>query len=151
MSILFFAIAVALVAADQFSKHAIAARFYPNESRIVIPHVLYLTYVQNQHGAFGLFGSHPLGLAAFAAAIVVLFYLWYRQEGAGAGTHIAFALILGGAVGNIIDRVRFGYVVDFLDLRWWPVFNLADSGITIGVAVLLIRMLLHERRTAAQA
>jgi signal peptidase II len=100
--------------------------------------------VQNQHGAFGLFGSHPLVLAALASIVLVSFFLWYRQERGGVETHIAFALILGGAVGNIADRVRLGYVVDFFDLRWFPVFNIADSCITIGVCLLLLRMLRHE-------
>src|SRR5579872_5172086 len=88
-----------VVAADQFTKHIIATTFMPGESRIVLPHVLYLTYVQNYHGAVVLVG----------------FYLWYRREGATAYVHIAFALIFGGAVGNIIDRIRFGYVHDFID------------------------------------
>ena len=117
----------------------------------MIPHVLYLTYVQNLHGAFGLFGSHPLGLAGVAAAVLVLFYVWYRQEGgATRTTHVAFALILGGAVGNIIDRLRFGYVIDFVDFRFWWVFNVADAAISVGVGLLLLRMVLHERRRAEQ-
>ena len=146
---LFFLVAALVVVADQASKTAIATRFLPDESRIVIPHVLFLTYVHNYRGAFGLFGAHPLGLAVAAAIIVVLFYYGYRQDGATASTHAAFGLILGGAIGNILDRVRFHYVVDFIDLRWWPVFNVADSAITIGVVVLLVRMLWHERRQPA--
>ena len=122
----------------------------PEESRIVIPHVVYLTYVQNTHGAFGLFGSHPLLLAAFASAVLIGFFLWYRSTGsAGMTTHIAFGLILGGAIGNIADRMRLAYVVDFIDFRWWPVFNVADSAISIGVIVLLIRMFIHDKKAQA--
>jgi signal peptidase II len=136
-----------VVAADQYTKHVVATTFMADESRIVIPHVLYLTYVQNTHGAFGLFGSHPLLLAAFASAVLVGFFLWYRSTGnAGMTTHIAFGLILGGAIGNIADRMRLSYVVDFLDLRWWPVFNVADSAISIGVILLLIRMFIHDKK-----
>ncbi|MDQ6824320.1 MAG: signal peptidase II [Candidatus Eremiobacteraeota bacterium] len=142
-------IAALIVIADQISKHAVAAHFLPGESRIVIPHVLYLTYVQNYHGAFGLFGTHPLLLTASAALVLVGFYLWYRKEGATPFVHVAFALIFGGAVGNIIDRLRFGYVHDFIDLRVWPVFNVADSAITVGVLLLLVQMLAHERRQPA--
>lgn len=145
MKRLFVLIVVLVVAADQFTKHLIVSSFLPDESRIFVPHVLWLTYVQNQHGAFGLFGSHPLVLAALASIVLVSFFLWYRHERGGWGTHVAFALILGGAIGNILDRVRLGYVVDFFDLRWFPVFNVADSCITIGVALLLLRMLVHER------
>jgi signal peptidase II len=139
-------LAAAVIAADHVSKAWVAANFLPGESRIVIPHVLYLTYVQNYHGAFGLFGTHPLLLTAAASIVLVSFYLWYRREGASVSVHVAFALIFGGAVGNIIDRLRFGYVHDFIDLRVWPVFNVADSAITIGVCMLLLQMLVHERR-----
>jgi signal peptidase II len=124
----------------------------PDESRIVIPHVLYLTYVQNTHGAFGLFGSHPLLLATFASIVLIGFFLWYRSTGnAGFTTHIAFGMILGGAIGNIADRMRLSYVVDFIDFRVWPVFNVADSAISVGVILLLIRMLIHDKRKAAPA
>jgi signal peptidase II len=146
MSWLFFLVAGLVVAADQVSKKALASHFLPDESRTVIPHALWLTYVQNRHGAFGLFGSHPLLLAVVALAVVLVFYYWYRQDGATTLTHVAFGLILGGAIGNIVDRLRFGYVVDFIDLRWWPVFNVADSAISIGVTLLLLRILLHDRR-----
>ncbi len=122
----------------------------PDESRIVIPHVLYWTYVQNTHGAFGLFGSHPLLLATFASVVLIAFFLWYRRSGnAGLTTHIAFGLILGGAIGNIADRMRLSYVVDFIDFRVWPVFNVADSAISIGVALLLIRMMIHDKQKAS--
>jgi len=141
---LFAIVALGVIVVDQFTKHLVATHFLPNESRIAIPHVLYLTYVQNQHGAFGLFGSHPLVLAALASLVLISFFVWYRQERGGWLTHVAFALILGGAVGNIADRIRLGYVVDFFDLRWFPVFNVADSCITIGVVLLLLRMMRHE-------
>lgn len=140
-------IAALVVAGDQYTKHVVSTTFLPDESRIVIPHVVYLTYVQNSHGAFGLFGSHPLLLAAFASAVLIGFFLWYRSTGnAGMTTHIAFGLILGGAIGNIADRMRLSYVVDFIDFRWWPVFNVADSAISIGVCLLLIRMLMHDKK-----
>lgn len=145
-------IAALIVAADQYTKRIIATTFWPGESRIVVPHILHFTYVQNYHGAFGLFGSHPLLLTGAAAIVLVMFYLWYRREGASPLVHAAFALIFGGAVGNIVDRVRFGYVHDFIDVRIWPnVFNIADSAITIGVTLLLAQMLVHDRQHAASA
>ncbi|MDQ2817992.1 MAG: signal peptidase II [Candidatus Eremiobacteraeota bacterium] len=150
MSLGFVVLAALIVAGDQIAKHAIASHLMPDESRILVPKVLYLTYVQNRHGAFGLFGSHPLLLAAAASAVLVAFYIWYRQEGVTLLTHAAFALILGGAVGNIVDRLRLGYVVDFIDFRVWPVFNVADSAISVGVCLLLIRMLVADRRPTSQ-
>ena len=144
MKRLFVVVAILVTALDQYTKYLVKSSFMPDESRIVIPHALWLTYVQNQHGAFGMFGSHPLVLAALASVVLVSFFIWYRQERGGWATHVAFALILGGAVGNIADRLRLGYVVDFFDLHWFPVFNVADSCITIGVLLLLLRMLRHE-------
>ncbi len=141
---------LAVVVLDDVTKGWVAATFLPGESRILIPHVLYLTYVQNYHGAFGLFGSHPLLLAGVASVVLASFYVWYRRENASTIVHVAFALIFGGAIGNIVDRLRFGYVRDFLDLRVWPVFNVADSAITIGVCLLLLHMLVAERRHTAQ-
>jgi signal peptidase II len=74
--------------------------------------------------------------------------LYYRRVAAGpALLRIGLSLVLGGAIGNLIDRVRLGYVVDFIDLRWWPVFNVADSAIVVGVAALVLRSLVdtaHE-------
>jgi signal peptidase II len=106
--------------------------------------------VQNSRGAFGLFGTHPLLLAAIASAVLAGFYVWYRSNAGTTLTHVAFACILGGAAGNILDRLRFGYVVDFIDVRVWPnVFNVADCAITAGVGLLLLRMFLYERRTSA--
>jgi signal peptidase II len=151
MSFVFFLVAALVVALDQLTKRAIATHFLPDESRIIIPRVLWLTYVQNHRGAFGMFGSHPLLLAAVALGVVLLFYYWYRQDGATLLTHIAFGLILGGAIGNILDRIRLGYVVDFIDLRWWPVFNAADSAISIGVVLLLLRIVVHDRRREPEA
>ncbi len=149
-TLLLAVLALAVIVLDHVTKVWLAASFLPGESRIVIPHVLYLTYVQNYHGAFGLFGTHPLLLTAAASLVLISFYLWYRKEGASTSVHIAFALIFGGAVGNIIDRLRFGYVHDFIDFRVWPVFNVADSAITIGVCLLLVQMLVHEKRVPAQ-
>lgn len=150
MKRIFALVSILVVALDQYTKYVVKSSFMPDESRIIIPHALWFTYVQNQHGAFGLFGSHPLVLAALASLVLISFFVWYRQERGGWGTHVAFALILGGAIGNILDRIRLGYVVDFVDLHWFPVFNVADSCITIGVCLLLLRMLIHERSAKSE-
>lgn len=151
MKRIFALVSVLVIALDQYTKYLVKDSFMPDESRIVVPHALWFTYVQNQHGAFGLFGSHPLVLAAAASAVLVSFFIWYRHERGGWDTHIAFALVLGGAVGNILDRIRLGYVVDFVDLHWFPVFNVADSCITIGVCLLLYRMIVHERSATSES
>jgi signal peptidase II len=142
-----FWLALAAVAAlDQFTKRIVATTFAPGESRIVIPHVLWFTYVQNHAGAFGMFGSNAALLIVLAVAVLAIFWLSFRDSAAQSRTvRIAFGAIAGGAIGNIADRLHYGYVVDFIDLRWWPVFNVADSCITIGVALLIVTTLSRQR------
>ena len=140
-------VAAAVIAADQAAKAAVVARLTPAESCPLIPRILHLTYVQNTGMAFGLFRGYPL----FFALLAVVVSIWIVTElarPANPDALLAFSLaaILGGALGNLIDRLRLGYVIDFIDLRVWPVFNVADSAITIGVALLLIHALFPSRR-----
>jgi signal peptidase II len=142
----FWVAAVAALALDQFTKYTVATSFEPGESRIAIPHLLWWTYVQNHRGAFGLFGSQAWLLVAMALAVLGVF--WYAFRDAAAQSllvRIAFGAIVGGAVGNIVDRFHYGFVVDFVDLHWWPVFNVADSCITVGVALLVLSSLARSQ------
>jgi signal peptidase II len=145
----FLIVAAVVLAIDQLTKHAIVAHFLPGASRIVVPHLLRWTYEQNQHGAFGLFGSSPVMLVVMA--IVVLLIFWYSFRDAARHSRlvrIAFGLILGGAIGNIVDRLHYQYVVDFIDFyKIWPnIFNVADSCITGGVILLIVASLAKNRR-----
>jgi signal peptidase II len=122
---------------DQLTKAAVRHAFSPGQSVPLLP-ILHLTYIQNTGMAFGLLR----GLPWLFAAVSVLVAGWILREWlSGRLTNRwalrACGLILGGAVGNLIDRVGFGYVTDFIDLRVWPVFNVADSAITIGCGLLL--------------
>jgi signal peptidase II len=145
-----FWITVAFVAAlDQWSKDIVASSFLPGESRLFIPHIVYWTYVQNHSGAFGLFGTQTWLLVAMAVGVLLAFWYSFRDIASHELlVRLAFGGIVGGAVGNIIDRFHHAYVVDFIDFRWWPVFNAADSFISIGVVVLIITSL---RRGGANA
>ncbi len=146
MTYRFWAAAIAALALDQFTKHLIVADFQPGESRIFIPHLLYWTYVQNTHGAFGLFGSSAFVLVAMAIAVLAVFWFAFREAAAKSIlVQIAFGGIVGGAIGNIVDRFHYHFVVDFIDLRWWPVFNVADSCITVGVTLLILTSLKREQ------
>jgi signal peptidase II len=132
-------IGVAVVAVDQWSKWLVTHRFALGESHPVIPSVLYLTYVHNRGAAFSLFQGQQL-LFVLLAAAVIIWIVWELARGRGATPmRWAWGLILGGAAGNLIDRLRFGHVIDFIDLRVWPVFNLADSAITLGVAWVILQ------------
>ena len=137
-----------IVVLDQLTKRAIIEHFLPGESRIVVPNLLKWTYEQNVHGAFGLFGSSPVLLIGMA--LIVLLIFWYSFRDAARRSRlvrVAFGMILGGAIGNILDRLHYLYVVDFIDFyRIWPnIFNVADSAITIGVILLLFSSLASRR------
>ena len=132
-------IAAVVFLLDRVTKASIAASFMPGESRLIVPHLLYLTYVQNTHGAFGLFGNQAWLLTGMAVVVLAIFWATFRQAARESlVVRIAFGAILGGAIGNVVDRLQRHFVVDFIDLRWWPVFNVADSCITIGVVLLVI-------------
>ena len=132
-----FLISAAVVGVDQLIKRLVMDRFTPGESLPLIPSVLHLTYVQNRGAAFGLLQGQQLLFIGLALLVIG----WLGRELIKTGTSrlVAWsaALVLGGAAGNLLDRICLGYVVDFIDVRVWPVFNVGDSAITIGVALLL--------------
>ena len=142
--------AIALVL-DQWTKRILISSFMPGESRLVLPHLLRWTYERNFHGAFGLFGSNGALLIGLAVAVLFVFWLSFRDAAARSQlVCVAFGMIVGGAIGNILDRVHFGYVVDFIDFyKIWPnIFNVADSCITVGVILLMLSSLATSRRHA---
>ncbi len=131
---------------DQLSKWAIVRSFEPGASLPLLPPWLSLTYVQNTGAAFGLFkGQQTLFIVLSVCVIVWVGRQFTIPDAVGGAVRWAFALVVGGASGNLIDRVRLGYVIDFLDLHWWPVFNIGDSAITVGVAILILHSLLRSR------
>lgn len=137
---------------DQITKQAVVNRFFLGESVEVMRGFLSFTYVRNKGAAFGFLHSapesfrEPFFLAVPIIAIFVLAYLYYHSKKEEKLSRWALALILSGALGNLIDRIRFGYVVDFLDFYYepwghWPAFNVADSAIVVGVGLLFIQSL----------
>ena len=152
MALLIFLAAAIALALDQYTKHIVVTTFAANESRVFIPHFLYWTYVQNHAGAFGLFGTQSWLLVIMAVIVLAVFWLSFRQAAAHSrAVCVAYGAIAGGAIGNIVDRFHYGYVVDFIDLRWWPVFNVADSCITVGVCVLILLSFIRERAARVPA
>lgn len=139
-----------LTLADQVSKAWVVSRFEPYEAKAVLANFLHVVHVRNTGAAFGLLSRlnpewvQPLLVAATAfATVAILAYIYFLPRRGPAP--FGLGLILGGAVGNLIDRARLGYVVDFLDVHWynhhWPAFNVADIGITVGVFLLILDML----------
>jgi signal peptidase II len=149
--VILWIVALAVFLLDRWTKSLIATHFVPGQSAIVVPHLLWFTYVQNTHGAFGMFGSQPALLIGLALVVLVLFAYAFRDAvRASALVRVAFGAIVGGAAGNIVDRLQHHYVVDFIDFKTiWPnVFNAADSCITVGVVVLILASLRAERKRA---
>jgi len=136
-----YGIAAAVLALDRITK-VLAERSLQDGPVELIPGVLDLRYTTNPGGAFGLFGGIPWLFVAISAAVIIAIVLASRQLPATASA-VGLGLVLGGAMGNLIDRaIRgpgfSGEVVDFIDLQVWPIFNLADSAIVVGAAVLLL-------------
>jgi signal peptidase II len=140
--IVFAGIALLVVVADQLSKWWITAHLAIGES-LVDYGFFQIVRVQNTGAAFGIFRGHPLvftiidfiAIAVFLTLVIVMRRRWpfldrmWVQSGIG--------LILGGTIGNLIDRLRFGHVTDFFDFQIWPTFNVADAGITVGIIILI--------------
>lgn len=140
-------VALLVFGLDRWTKAMVLGHFVPGESRLVVPHLLWWTYVQNVHGAFGLFGSSPVLLIVLAILVLGIFaYAFKDQVRRSLIVRIAFGMIVGGAIGNIVDRFQHRWVVDFVDFKTiWPnVFNVADAAITIGVALLILASLRRE-------
>lgn len=132
-------IAVAVLLLDQFTKHLVLRMMTPEQSIPLITGVFHLTFVRNPGAAFGMFAYQTRFFIAVTVIVIGLLILYSRQiRGDSRWARIALGLQLGGAVGNLIDRVRWGRVIDFLDFRVWPVFNVADSAIVVGALVFVI-------------
>lgn len=132
---------IAVFIVDQFLKRLVEGAMILNESRPVIEGVLHLTYIENSGGAFGLLAdSQLLLMVGSAVALGVVAWMLLIQPPSRAMT-LGGGLVLGGAAGNLLDRVSSGGVTDYLDLRVWPIFNLADVAIVLGVALLVLNAL----------
>ncbi len=148
--LLFCLVALFIIVADQATKALIRASLPEGYSLFKLG-FFRITHVQNTGAAFGLFPDQSLVLTIFAiiAGSVVLFFAFYGHRYftwlGNIAVMLTFGLILGGTVGNLIDRFRFGYVTDFIDLSYWPAFNIADSAVTIGVIAFALLLLRHAQ------
>jgi len=138
-----FGISLLVIALDQYTKHLVREHLPLNVSWNPIPWldpIVTLTHTRNTGAAFGLFPGMGFFFVIVALVVVVVIIVYYRRLAAGSWMlRIALGLQLGGAVGNnLIDRLCRGYVTDFIDVRVWPVFNLADSAVVIGTILLAI-------------
>jgi signal peptidase II len=151
---LYLLIAFVVVVLDRWTKHVVAKRISLYSHIQVIPGFFRLTHTENTGAAFSLFADSPahwktgLLIAFSVVALAVVSVLLWKNDRAHVVTGVGLALIMGGALGNLWDRVTSGRVVDFLLLyvkRYqWPVFNLADSAIVVGAGLLILEILFHK-------
>ena len=139
-------VAVAAIAADQATKQLVGRQLeLGDETANLGPFSIH--HVQNSGIAFGLFASAtPIVTALTAAAVGWMLFFFARSGARHPVLPVALGLLIGGSASNLIDRVRLGHVTDFIDVRYWPAFNLADSFIVAGVVILLVALLAADRR-----
>jgi len=141
-----FAVALAAIGADQLTKGIVTSRLgLYDEVHVAGP--LSIHHVQNSGIAFGLFATATaVVILLTTAAVAWMLYFFARSGSRHPVLPIALGLVIGGSVSNLVDRVRLGHVTDFLDFKFWPAFNLADTFIVVGVAILLLTLVATERR-----
>ena len=143
------AIAAGAVVADQVTKHVVASHLSLGEGlHVVGPFTI--RHVQNSGIAFGLFSNATAAVIVVTAIAIAWMLAYFARSGSRHPVlPVALGLVIGGSLSNLADRVRLGFVTDFLDFRYWPAFNLADSFIVIGVGILLAALVLSEREPRA--
>jgi len=138
-------VAIAAIVADQVTKHVVTKTLAIDESvHVVGP--LSIHHVQNSGIAFGLFSSATAVVTVVTGIAVVWMLVFFARSGSRHPVlPAALGLLIGGSMSNLVDRVRLHHVTDFIDLKWWPAFNLADSFIVVGVAILLTALVAADR------
>jgi len=131
---------------DQFTKHAVRTGMSANDSFPIIEEVFHITYVKNYGAAFSILQGKQIFLIGVTAVLLVgiTIYLFKQHKDGHWMISLALALIVGGGFGNLIDRIRLGYVVDFFDFRVFPVFNIADICVCTGCGILILYLFYFE-------
>jgi signal peptidase II len=143
------AIALAAIVADQVTKHVVASNLQLGEG-LHVAGPFTIRHVENSGIAFGLFSNATAAVIVVTTIAIAWMLVYFARSGARHPVlPVALGLVIGGSISNLADRVRLGFVTDFLDFRYWPAFNLADSFIVIGVGILLAALLLAEREPRA--
>ena len=141
----FLLVALLVIIFDQLTKYYVVSNFYLGESVPVIENIFHWTYILNPGAAVGMFEGSRWFFVVIAIGVLV--GIWYMKDEINEGgwmMQYGAALFGGGAIGNLIDRARSGLVIDFFDFRIWPVFNVADIAICVGVAMILWKVLQME-------
>ena len=136
-------VAILIAVSDQVTKEWVRAGFYLGESRVVVEGFFNLTYVRNTGAAWGVFGGQNTWLMLLSVVMLIAMVIFRRSFLSDTWDHrLALGLMIGGIVGNLLDRMRLGWVTDFLDCYWqnwhWPTFNIADAAICTGVGIYML-------------
>ncbi len=139
---LIFLVSIAVFLIDRIIKNYIVKRV---ESIKVIANIFHITYVKNYGVGFGLLQNQTLFIIIISFLVLFAIAYYYRKIPDKMYVQTAIALIIGGTLGNLFDRLSFGYVIDYLDFRIWPVFNLADGALVVGVCFLVYYLWTEEK------
>lgn len=141
----FYLIAAVVFIIDQLTKLLVIYSMEIYRSMTIIPGALFLTHVRNKGAAFGIFPGQILPLIAIGAVIsLIIVYFHSQVPRSDRFIQVSLALILGGSLGNLFDRIFRGAVVDFIDFRFWPAFNIADAAVNIGIALTLWAIIFNK-------
>ena len=137
--IVVFSTALIIILIDQITKFLIRINFQLNETLPLIKNIFHLTYIHNFGAGFGILQQQRWILIFISLVVIgIIFYYFDRIKEKEILLQVLVGFVLGGTIGNLIDRLIYGFVIDFLDFRIWPIFNFADSFVTIGVVGLII-------------
>jgi len=133
-----FSAALIVIFIDQITKFLIKTNFQLNQSLPLIKNIFHLTYIRNFGAGFGILQQQKWLLILISIIVIgFIFYYFDRIKNEELLLQVLVGFVLGGTIGNLIDRITYGFVIDFLDFRIWPIFNFADSFVTIGVIGLI--------------
>lgn len=142
---MFYLIAIIWLVLDQVSKYYVMNHFAIGESVSVIQNVFHLTYIINRGAAFGMLANQRWFFLVVAFILIIVYAIYHKKVNRGPiSLRIGSAMLISGAIGNGIDRYVLHGVVDFFDFRIWPIFNVADIGICVGVACIIYHLLRNE-------
>lgn len=147
-----FILSIIIIFLDQITKYFAIANLKGNAASVIVPDFFKLVYVENYGAAFGILRNKKFLfiIITFIVVVAIAFFLFKYQDKLNIFMKIGSGLLLGGAIGNLIDRVRFGYVVDFVSFRFfnryeYPVFNVADMAIVVGTLLILFLILFDKQ------
>ena len=143
-----FSVTVPVLVLDQVTKWLIQKNIELHDRRVIIQNIFNIRHDTNNGAAFGLMSGQNLSLIIVTIVAIGFIFVYYRHFQGNLWMKVALGFLLGGALGNFVDRIRLGEVIDFLQFRlpgfWWPTFNVADVAVCIGAGMLMVHLLRHQ-------